>query len=117
MPFNCKYAIFDNDGTLMESMYYWRLAAIEYMIAHRLPIPGEMTLREMFSHSSRAFSEDIARYEPGASFESVVACLLYTSEQTASSNTSCTSPSRSRSQTNTTPPRSRARCTCLLYTS
>ena len=32
-----------------------------------------MTLREMFSHSSRAFSEDIARYEPGASFESVVA--------------------------------------------
>ena len=43
------------------------------MIAHRLPIPGEMTLREMFSHSSRAFSEDIARYEPGASFESVVA--------------------------------------------
>ena len=73
MPFNCKYAIFDNDGTLMESMYYWRLAGIEYMIAHRLPIPGEMTLREMFSHSSRAFSEDIARYEPGASFESVVA--------------------------------------------
>ena len=65
--------IFDNDGTLMESMYYWRLAGIEYMIAHRLPIPGEMTLREMFSHSSRAFSEDIARYEPGASFESVVA--------------------------------------------
>ena len=61
MPFNCKYAIFDNDGTLMESMYYWRLAGIEYMIAHRLPIPGEMTLREMFSHSSRAFSEDIAR--------------------------------------------------------
>ena len=54
-------------------MYYWRLAGIEYMIAHRLPIPGEMTLREMFSHSSRAFSEDIARYEPGASFESVVA--------------------------------------------
>ena len=73
MPFNCKFAIFDNDGTLMESMYYWRLAGIEYMIAHRLPIPGGMTLREMFSHSSRAFSEDIARYEPGASFESVVA--------------------------------------------
>ena len=73
MPFNCKFAIFDNDGTLMESMYYWRLAGIEYMIAHRLPIPGGMTLREMFSHSSRAFSEDIARFEPGASFESVVA--------------------------------------------
>ena len=45
MPFNCKYAIFDNDGTLMESMYYWRLGALEYIIAHRLPIPGEMTLR------------------------------------------------------------------------
>ena len=44
MPFNCKYAIFDNDGTLMESMYYWRLGALEYIIAHRLPIPGEMTL-------------------------------------------------------------------------
>ena len=35
MPFNCKYAIFDNDGTLMESMYYWQLGALEYIIAHR----------------------------------------------------------------------------------
>ncbi len=73
MQFNCKNAIFDNDGTLMESMYYWRLAGIEYIIAHRLPIPGEMTLREMFSHSSRDFSAAIAQVEPGATYESIVA--------------------------------------------
>ena len=72
MPFNCKYAILTTrhaDGVHV----LLALAGIEYMIAHSLPIPGEMTLREMFSHSSRAFSEDIARFEPGASFESVVA--------------------------------------------
>ena len=72
MPFNCKYAIFDNDGTLMESMYYWRLGALEYIIAHRLPIPGEMTLEDMFSRSSRAFSAELTRFLPGVTYEEVV---------------------------------------------
>ena len=72
MPFNCKYAIFDNDGTLMESMYYWRLGALEYIIAHSLPIPGEMTLEDMFSRSSRAFSAELTRFLPGVTYEEVV---------------------------------------------
>lgn len=69
---SCKYAIFDNDGTLMESMYYWRLGALEYIIAHRLPIPGEMTLEELFSRSSREFSEELSQYLPGITYAEVV---------------------------------------------
>lgn len=69
---SCKYAIFDNDGTLMESMYYWRLGGLEYLIAHRLPIPGEWTLREMFSCSSREFTRLLSEQMEGISYEEVV---------------------------------------------
>ena len=40
--------LLDNDGTLMESMYYWRLGGLEYLIAHRLPIPGEFFRSKRF---------------------------------------------------------------------
>ena len=72
MPSNCKCAIFDNDGTLMESMYFWRLGALEYMIAHRLPIPGKMTLEELFSCTSREFRRNIAQEHGEISFEEMV---------------------------------------------
>lgn len=69
MQFKCKYAIFDNDGTLLESMYYWRLGALEFLLAHRLPIPDEMTLGELFSFSSRKFTQmlmETGDFEPQA---------------------------------------------------
>ncbi|HIS04190.1 MAG TPA: HAD family phosphatase [Candidatus Pullichristensenella avicola] len=69
---SCKYAIFDNDGTLMESMYFWRLGSLEYIIAHRLPIPETMTLRELFSCSSREFTQRLSEQMPNVSYEEVV---------------------------------------------
>jgi len=37
-----KAAIFDMDGTLLESMKYWRMAGLEYIIGHDLPYNDEI---------------------------------------------------------------------------
>lgn len=42
MTFEFKAAIFDMDGTLLDSMRYYRLGAIEYLLAHQLPVPEEI---------------------------------------------------------------------------
>ena len=61
MRFDCKYAIFDSDGTLLDSMRYWRLAPLEYMIEHDMEIPEQMTLYDLFMGSSRHFIARVAR--------------------------------------------------------
>ena len=70
MPFNCKYAIFDNDGTLMESMYYWRLAGTGI---HDRPPPahprGDDAARRCSPTPAAPFPRTLPRFEPGASFE------------------------------------------------
>ena len=45
-------AIFDMDGTLLDTMPYWRYTTLEYMLAHGEPVPQAM-LSRMFSTSSR----------------------------------------------------------------
>ena len=35
----CQAAIFDMDGTLLNSMRFWRLTGLEYLTAHDLPLP------------------------------------------------------------------------------
>ena len=60
MRFDCKYAIFDSDGTLLDSMRYWRLAPLEYMIEHDMEIPEQMTLHDLFMGSSRHFIARVA---------------------------------------------------------
>jgi len=58
----CKYAIFDNDGTILNSMHYWRLGFLEYLLEHGYPIP-DMTLNELLTHSSRNFALEFAGRE------------------------------------------------------
>lgn len=37
-----RAAIFDMDGTLLDSMRYWRFAALEYLLAQNMPISEEV---------------------------------------------------------------------------
>lgn len=45
-------AIFDMDGTLLDTMPYWRYTGVEYVLYHQLPILPEMMAR-VFDTSSR----------------------------------------------------------------
>lgn len=47
-----RAAIFDMDGTLLDTMAYWRYTTLEYLLAHQLPVEEELLAR-MYSTSSR----------------------------------------------------------------
>ena len=38
-------AIFDMDGTLLDTMPYWRFTTLEFMLAHQMPVPDELLTR------------------------------------------------------------------------
>ena len=55
-------AIFDMDGTLLDTMRYWRYTTLEFLLAHQMPVRQEDLLR-MHDTSSRRLLKDIARRE------------------------------------------------------
>ena len=50
-------AIFDMDGTLLDTMPYWRYTTMEYLLAHGIPVSDEVLLK-MYSTSSRKLVMD-----------------------------------------------------------
>lgn len=55
-------AIFDMDGTLLDTMRYWRYTTLEFLLAHQLPVRNEDLLR-MHDTSSRRLLFEIAQRE------------------------------------------------------
>ena len=53
-----KFFLFDMDGTLIDSMPYWRLTTLEFLIKHGLPI-GADTLSDFIYVSSRKLCSQI----------------------------------------------------------
>ena len=47
-----RAAVFDMDGTLLDTMPYWRYTPLEFLLAHQMPVPNEM-LVSMYDSSSR----------------------------------------------------------------
>ncbi|MGI6174026.1 MAG: HAD family hydrolase [Christensenellales bacterium] len=73
MIFGYKAAIFDMDGTILDSMPYWRLQNLTLLEKRNLPVPEEMGEDALYYTSSEALKLYIRKYNLSISMEEALA--------------------------------------------
>ena len=61
MKIDFDAAIFDMDGTLLDTMPYWRMTTLEYLVAKDIPFTKEDVVRVFPTSSRRLLSEILER--------------------------------------------------------
>ena len=75
MRYDFDAAIFDMDGTLLDTMPYWRFTGIEYMLAHQLPIFPDLVEKTFYTSSRKLLMENAQRLGIAPDFRELVSEL------------------------------------------
>ncbi len=67
-----KGAIFDMDGTILDSMGCWRSLNAEFLRKRGLEIPEEIRGQEMITHSGAAAKLYLQKFELGMTFDEII---------------------------------------------
>jgi HAD superfamily hydrolase (TIGR01509 family) len=67
-----KGAIFDMDGTILDSMGHWRSLNVEFLKKRGLPVPEEIQGQELITHSSAAARLYLEKFDLGMTIEEVI---------------------------------------------
>ena len=73
MKFDFDVAIFDMDGTLLDTMPYWRYTGMEYLLAHQLPRFPDMIEKMSYTSSRKLIKDNAERLGiPDLDFDAMV---------------------------------------------
>jgi HAD superfamily hydrolase (TIGR01509 family) len=67
-----KGAIFDMDGTILDSMGCWRSLNVKFLKKRGLPVPEEIRGRELITHSAAAARLYLEKYDLGMTFDEII---------------------------------------------
>ena len=67
-----KGAIFDMDGTILDSMGYWRSFNVSFLAKRGLEVPEELKGCELTTHSGAAAKLFLQKFDLGMSFEEII---------------------------------------------
>ncbi len=67
-----KGAIFDMDGTILDSMSHWRSLNVKFLEKRGLPVPEEIQGQELITHSSAAVRLYLEKFDLGMTFQEII---------------------------------------------